>query len=88
MDNMEFFVQVVVCIIGIITTGAVPWAYLMERRLASIEGKLLNGIQDRLQRLEARADSATERLRVAEATNVQLLTKLDLNPPPTSPPHQ
>ena len=41
---------IVMVVIGVITTGMVPWAYLIERRLARLEARLGNGFSKRIEK--------------------------------------
>lgn len=59
-------VQVAICVIGLITTCLVPWAYIMERRLARIESRLSNGVAALLEHHDSRLIDIDKRLREIE----------------------
>ena len=61
MDQMTIQ-TVVLAIIGIISASSIPWAFVIERRMARIESKISNGIVEVLNRQQVKLDQITDRV--------------------------
>lgn len=57
----DLFTTVVLSIMGLVATAAIPWAYVVERRMARMETLLDNGMKDKLIRVENLCDELDNR---------------------------
>jgi hypothetical protein len=62
----ETFQIVVQLAIAVFCVGAVPWAIVVERRLAKIDGRLSNGLSERISTNRKQLSDVERRLRNCE----------------------
>jgi len=72
MISTEIFFASIEVIISIIITAAVPWAFIMERRLARIEIRISNGFADDIQRIRTNSDRLSDTMRNHEGRLIKL----------------
>lgn len=70
--------EIVLVMIGLVTTAGVPWAFIMERRLARIEARLVNGISQRLDSHSKIIVDLERRIREVEIRCARVLDAYDM----------
>lgn len=53
---------IVMTAVGFVATGAVPWAFIIERRLSRIEAKITNGLLSSMERLRGETQASFGRM--------------------------
>jgi len=58
--------------VGAIIMASIPWAFVMERRLARIEARISNGFSDDIKMIRANSDKLSNILRNQESRLIKL----------------
>ena len=69
MTTFEIILTILMAIISLVATGAVPWAYMVGTRLARIESVITNGMRTEIAELKAFKSTMTDRVSALETAS-------------------